>query len=346
MATRRVLLGQVAASLGVLACTRALGQPAGRAAYLGVETSAATGRSRARLYAASGEALGAVPLDLRAHGLARHEGTLAVFPRRPGNRLALIDEITLEVRATIAAPLGRHFYGHGAFTADGGHLLTTENDLDTLQGRIGVWEMRPAPARVAEIALPGPGPHDIRRIGATDRFHVALGGLMTHPDYGRTALNLAEFTSRIVTLDLGAEVARALDPLPGANGVSLRHIAADGRGRLYVGGQRQRPGGPGVVWLIEGGVARAVDTGDALGGYVSSVAASGDRALITSKATGAVLTLSGDRIVARARTDGASAAAMTAAGPVWSGHGLLTLPGGTARPSEGHEFDNHGLAPG
>ncbi len=349
METRREVLARAALGLGVVACGRALGQPAERAAYVAVETSAATGRSRARFLGADGAPAGTVPLDFRAHGMARHGDLMAVFPRRPGTRFALVDLRTLEVRAVAAAPEGRRFHGHGAFGAGGRTLLVTENDLTTLGGAVGIYEL-PGLRRLGALPLPRPGPHDIRHVPGTDRFHVALGGLETHPDYGRTPLNLGAFASEIVTLDLGVgDPARpeAMGLWPGTEGVSLRHLADDGRGRLHVGGQRADPARPGagdVLWVVEDGRARSLPAGELLGGYVSSVAGGGGRAVVTSKDAGRALILANGEVVAERRIDGASAAAMCGAGPVVSGYAMLGIGGAAVPAAEGQEFDNHGLA--
>lgn len=345
MATRREVLGRAALALGVLACRGAVGQPAERAAYVAVETSAATGLSRARLLTGDGAPAGSVPLDLRAHGMARHGATLAVFPRRPGTRLALVDLGTLEVVRVIEAPEGRRFNGHGAFSLDGRTLLVTENDLDALDGWVGVYEIGAGARRLGSIPLPGPGPHDIRAAGG-GRFHVALGGLRTHPDYGRTPLNLADFTSGLALLDPAAGVAEGTGPWPGAEGVSLRHLAEDGTGRLYVGGQLADPArgaGRPVLWAVEDGRPRSLDPEGRLGGYVSSVAARGSAALATSKETGAVLRFEDGVPREVHRIDGASAAALGPDLSVVSGHAELAVGPVALGVAEGHEFDNHGL---
>ena len=197
----------------------------------------------------------------------------------------------------------------------------------------------------------GPGPHDIQREGTTDRFHVALGGLTTHPDYGRTPLNLPDFTSEIVAVDLARGGTDPMGRWTDADGVSLRHLADDGRGRLVVGGQRRRPARAegrmkrrGVLWLVENGAVRPIDVGDRLGGYVSSVAARDGRALVTSKRTGRAFLLEGDSVVREWRIEGASAAALGRGGPIASGYVTLRLGSARTMALPGHEFDNHGIA--
>lgn len=346
--TRRGVLRRIAFGLGVVACGRAIGQPAERAVYAAIETSARTGLSAAAFFAAGGARTGRVALDFRAHGMAEDADRLVVFPRRPGDRFALVDKRTLELRGVVAAPRGRHFFGHGAFSADGAHLLVTENDVERFAGAIGVYETRPTLRRTGQIALPGPGPHEIVRDPGRDIFRVAVGGLQTHPDYGRTPLNLGDFRSQVVTLDFRSGDQRPMGFWAGSEGVSLRHLARDGRGRLFVGGQiadETRAGaGAHVVWHVDGDDVRAVDDRGRLGGYVSSVAAHGSEAVLTSKETGAVLRFDGHDELGESRLAGASGVAVGPALHAVSGFGRLRLNGAEVRARAAHEFDNHAIA--
>lgn len=353
METRRALLRALALGLGVTAAFRgARGQPAERAVYVGMETDPATGRSRAAFFTASGARAGAVPLDFRAHGTAQHGSRLVVFPRRPGTRFTIVDVATLAIGPVVTAPPGRHFYGHGAFTADGAHLLVTENDTETLQGGIGIYaagDTSGSMARLDQIALPGPGPHEIVALPGGRQFLIAIGGLQTHPDYGRTILNLGAFRSQIVVLDAATGELTGMGHWPGSEGVSLRHLARDGRGRLYVGGQIPDPAqrasaGGQVLWLVDGEEAVPLSAGAALGGYVSSVAAHGTRALVTSKIAHRVLTLDGATVTGAAQRDGASAAALGPGLQAASGYVELGVNGAILPAGTGLEFDNHGAA--
>lgn len=347
MATRREVLGQLALGLGVLSCRSVFAQPAEAAAYVGVETSNLGNISRASFFSETGARLGGVQLDYRAHGLAEHDDLLIVFPRRPGNKFSIVSKATLEVKAVITAPEGRHFFGHGAFTPDGVHLIVTENDLDTLEGGLGVYDMRGGGQRLGSVVLPGPGPHEIVCMPGQDRFLVAIGGLETHPDYGRTPFNLSSFTSEVVAYDFASGSIERLGLWGGTEGISLRHLAQDDAGRVYIGGQIKTPDrlveGASVLWLVENGAARPLDQGALMNGYVSSVAARGARALVSSKESGLCLELDGASVVAEQALTGASGVAFTNRGPVLSGFSLLRMAGGDAAVLEGHEFDNHGL---
>ncbi|MEM1264823.1 MAG: DUF1513 domain-containing protein [Pseudomonadota bacterium] len=342
-------MGRIALGLGVLACGQreVFAQPAEHAAYAAIETSSGTGTSRARFFSEAGGALGVTPLDFRAHGMACHDRHLVVFPRRPGTRFAVVDHRSLEILRVVEAPPERHFFGHGAFTRDGGHLLVTENNLDTLSGSIGVYETGSGFRRLGQIELPGPGPHEIVRDPTRDLFFVALGGLETHPAYGRTPLNLSGFRSQVLKLgfDRGS-----IDPLgfwPGTEGISLRHLDIDAHGALYVGGQLVDPrqgAGERVLWRVNAGHAEDLTAGALFGGYVSSVASHGPETLVTSKEAHRAAKLIDGEITEVYAIEGASAAALGPGLASISGFDALSLNHKDVPVSHGFEFDNHGLA--
>jgi len=346
MATRRQVLHRLALGLGVVACRGALAQPADGARYIGIETSAQTGRSRTSFFSGTGRRLTSTALDFRAHGMAQHENLLIVFPRRPGNRMAALDLTTLEIKQVVTAPSHRRFCWHGVFSHDGSCLLVTENDLDTLQGHIALYDTRGPMTRLGTAPLPGPGPHEIIRAPDRDRFVIALGGLETHPDYGRTPLNLSTFRSQLVAFDLDTGTMDEWGFWRGTEGVSLRHLAYDGNGRLYVGAQvaaEDRAVAENVLYLVENDRVSTLPEGGLLGGYVSSVAAHGAYAMVTSKVTNLSLTLDGaDAIDQTART-GASAVALHGQTNALSGFDALSVGGQVHRASQDHEFDNHGM---
>ena len=69
-----------------------------------------------------------VPLPDRGHDIAvAPDGRSAVvFGRRPGFFAAVIDLDEGALLATLESPQGRHFYGHGTYSADGTLLFATE----------------------------------------------------------------------------------------------------------------------------------------------------------------------------------------------------------------------------
>ena len=102
-----------------------------------------TGEDEHRLFGLTrrGEILFDIPLPARGHAAAAHpiKTEAVAFARRPGRFAMVLDCAQGAVRKTLVPPDGRHFYGHGAFSSDGAILLTTENDIDSGEGKIGIW---------------------------------------------------------------------------------------------------------------------------------------------------------------------------------------------------------------
>lgn len=109
---------------------------------------------------------------------------------RPGKFSLVNDCMTGDEKARIVSPKDRHFYGLGIFSSDGNLLFTTENDYEAGRGRIGVWVAQNDYIRIDEWDSGGIGPHDIKRLPETDMLVVANGGIDTHPETGRTKLNI------------------------------------------------------------------------------------------------------------------------------------------------------------
>ncbi|MEM7424347.1 MAG: DUF1513 domain-containing protein, partial [Pseudomonadota bacterium] len=117
---------------------------------------------RFRLFGLDGELqpVLSLPLPGRGHAAVAHpERPEAVaFARRPGTFAIVLDCMTRSVVAVLDAPPERHFYGHGAFSADGARLYTTENAYEIGEGRIGVWAVDDGYRRIGEFASGGIGP--------------------------------------------------------------------------------------------------------------------------------------------------------------------------------------------
>ena len=141
----------------------------------------------------------------------------------------------------LTAPEGRHFYGHGAFSSDGGLLYTTENDYEVGQGRIGVWDTRRGYHRVDEWDSGGVGPHDIKRLPGRETLVVANGGIDTHPDTGRAKLNIPTMAPNLCYLEKGDVVDVARLP-PEMHKNSIRHLAVGPAGQVAFGMQWQGDG--------------------------------------------------------------------------------------------------------
>ncbi len=221
-----------------------------------------------------------VPLTARGHAAAAHptRPEAVAFARRPGTFALVLDCSDGQVVRRLAAPDGRHFYGHGAFLDGGRVLATTENAYASGAGRIGFWDADAGYRRIGEVASGGIGPHEVIRLPGTEILAVANGGIRTHPAHGREKLNLDKMRPNLAYLDDGAVVERIELPDPK---LSIRHIAARADGTVGMGLQSERApeetvpmfathrrGGPPTVY--------GAHLAPGFAGYVGSVAWSRD----------------------------------------------------------------------
>ncbi|MDG1470106.1 MAG: DUF1513 domain-containing protein [Ascidiaceihabitans sp.] len=300
------------------------------------------------------EVLFQIPLPGRGHAAAAHPNRpeAVAFARRPGTFAIVFDCITHKSKAILTAPEGRHFYGHGTFSKDGDWLYTTENDYEAGQGRIGVWDVQADYARVAEFPSGGIGPHDIKRLPDSDTLVVANGGIDTHPDSGRTKLNIPTMRPNLSYLkdDRMVDVAE----LPASlHKNSIRHLAVSSVGHVAFGMQWQGDtNATGLVGVHQRGSNPAIlsappDATRALQGYIGSIAVGSDNATIavTSPRGGVVQTYdakSGRFLRSFPSEDASGIAANTDGFITTSGLGILQRIDGssTAHPQK-LAWDNH-----
>ena len=245
------------------------------------------------LRADGGEAF-RIPLSARGHAAAAHP-TLAeavAIARRPGTFAKVIDCVTGVVRQELQAPKGRHFYGHGAFDPSGTLLFTTENDIASGQGRIGVWDRSLGYLRIDEFASAGIGPHEILRLPNGD-LAVANGGIRTHPDSGREKLNLDMMAPNLTVFDLSGSIRDQAIVPDAIHHNSVRHIASAPDGTVICGMQWQGDpfAAPDLVNFYRGdGELRTTAMDDTLlyrlDGYIGSVAAAADGSFFASAPRG------------------------------------------------------------
>lgn len=233
-----------------------------------------------------------IPLPARGHAAAAHptEAEVVAIARRPGTFAKVIDCVTGIVRQTLTAPAGRHFYGHGAFSADGTLLFTTENNIASGEGRIGVWDRGASYTRIEELPSHGVGPHEILR-RPDGSLAIANGGIRTHPETGRQKLNLGTMRPNLTILsEHGSLIDQAESDAPQN---SLRHIAVQQNGAIACGFQWQGDPfeAPALIALYRGNghlVHATVDEGlhRLLGGYIGSVGLHGKTGFIASSPRG------------------------------------------------------------
>ncbi|MEM9247741.1 MAG: DUF1513 domain-containing protein [Pseudomonadota bacterium] len=242
-----------------------------------------------------------VPLPDRGHAAAVHPVApeAVAFARRPGTFALVLDCIDGQVLRRLVAPEGRHFYGHGAFSAEGELLFTTENAIETGEGRIGIWSRSEGYRRVGEFASGGIGPHEIVRIPDTDTLAIANGGIRTHPATGREKLNLETMRPNLtLATETGAVLQHVTVPEELSQN-SLRHLAARADGVVACAFQWQGDvyEAPPLLALYTGEDRLAfvefdMATVRALVGYAGSVAFSqaSDDVAITSPRGGLLVT--------------------------------------------------------
>lgn len=235
-----------------------------------------------------------VPLPARGHAAAAHPdiAEAVAIARRPGTFAKVIDCANGQILNTLKAPVGHHFYGHGAFSADGKHLFTTENQFDTGAGRIGVWDRTAGYKRVGEFSSGGVGPHEILKL-PSGLLAVANGGIRTHPSTGRKKLNLESMQSNLSVFTVSGVLTDRADVAPDDRLNSLRHIACSPHGTVVCGFQWQGDpyDTPQLVALYQGdGKLRPSQIEDdllrGLNGYTGSVSAIGRDFFVASSPRG------------------------------------------------------------
>ncbi|WP_353535469.1 DUF1513 domain-containing protein, partial [Cognatishimia sp. WU-CL00825] len=224
-----------------------------------------------------------VALPARGHAAAAHPTRphAVAFARRPGTFALVLDCSSSEVSQRIFAPPGRHFYGHGVFSADGRLLFTTENDFERAEGKIGVWDVQAGYRRIAEFFSGGVGAHDLKLMPDDQTLVVANGGIETHPDSGRAKLNIATMHPNLSYLSQDGTLREQARLPANMQKASIRHLSVRADGLVAVGCQWQ--GAKSDVPLMfthrQGGALSKLPTAPFhidLQGYIGSIAFSSD----------------------------------------------------------------------
>jgi hypothetical protein len=355
---RRQLLGGLIAALAASRGADAQSLP--RRLFVSCRMDAANNASVA-CFDAEGAEIFSAALPARGHDVTVRPGThdVAVFARRPGNWFAVVSGQTGDVRSLVHAIAGRHFFGHGAFSADARLLYATENDIGTGGGVIGIYDATDGYRRIGELPSGGIGPHDLALLPDGRSLVIANGGLRTHPDNGREILNPEGMKPNLALADLTRGEITARHELDAdLSKLSIRHLAVRPDGLVAFGCQHQggedeappllgllRPGGTPVMLEIEDdalfrmrnyiGSVSFDDTGN----YLAATSPQGGSVLVWSVARGKV-----SRSVMITDVSGA-APNSTASFLVTSGNtGLSTLDPSGLSPAPGGQrwiWDNH-----
>lgn len=222
-------------------------------------------------------------LPARGHAAAAHPARpeAVAFARRPGTYAIVLDCTNGHQKARLNAPVGRHFYGHGAFSADGQLLFTTENDFENAQGVVGIWDVKAGYKRIGEFWSGGVGPHDIKSMPDRDVLVVANGGIETHPETGRTKLNIPTMHPNLSYLSLDGSILEQVTLGAALRKNSIRHLAVAKDGLVafamqWQGDISEHP--PVLGWHRQGGRFQlslaGADENRKMAGYAGSVAIS------------------------------------------------------------------------
>ncbi|MFY0615941.1 DUF1513 domain-containing protein [Shimia sp.] len=303
---------------------------------------------------ASGDITFVIPLPARGHAAAAHptRAEAVAFARRPGTFAVVLDCRDGSVLAQLSAPAGRHFYGHGAFSADGQTLFTSENNFEAGEGVIGVWEAGQTYRRLGEFSSGGVGPHDIKLVHEGTSLLVANGGIETHPDMGRAKLNLPTMCPNLTYLSLTGARLESVELPSEMHKNSIRHLAVhrDGTAAFAMQWQGSEAHVPPLLGLHNrGGHAQLLAAPKAdhrhLKGYAGSVALSGDgrHVAITSPRGGAlhVFDLDTAAFLQAVEAEDVCGLGPTSAGFVYTtGTGLVGTPEGKTMRHR-LQWDNH-----
>ena len=177
----------------------------------------------------------------RGHGLAQHplrHTTAIMFGRRPATISIEVDLITGDINKAFNCSAGRHFFGHGCFNKSGSVLFTTEADMRTGKGKIGLRDAKTY-KQIGEYESHGIGPHELALMPDGKTLVVANGGILTHPKSGRKKINLDSMDSRLSYID--AESGKLIDDFKVAEPkASIRHLDVADDGTVAFAMQVQR----------------------------------------------------------------------------------------------------------
>ncbi|WP_306142122.1 DUF1513 domain-containing protein [Roseibium sp. MMSF_3412] len=271
-----------------------------------------------------GQVLARITLPGRGHGIAvsPDRRRFVAFARRPGTFALLVRPFEDREPLVLVAEPGRHFYGHGCYSADGRLLYAVENDFEAVRGVVGVYDVSgELVRRIGEFPTHGIGPHDIALSADGTMLVIANGGIETHPDRAREKLNLETMQPSVVFVDAESGDLVVRHQLDGSlHQLSLRHMALDQKGRAWVGGQYEGAASdapPLVAVFTQDDVPKLTEIPAHLAGklenYIGSVAANSTGDVIATSAPRGGHTLfwnavSGDFLGAQSIPDGCGVA--------------------------------------
>lgn len=203
-------------------------------------SGAATGDYALGWLQADGAKPTALTIPFRGHAALQHptrRNSALIISRRPGRLGVEIDLERGDIVARFNSVSGHHFYGHACASEDGKYVLTTEGDIRSGQGKVVVRDAGDY-SQLAVYPSNGIGPHDLQMLPESNTLVVANGGILTHPQSGRKALNLDTMQSNLSYLDIAnGAVMAAFRAEPKT---SIRHLDVTHDGVVVYAMQFQR----------------------------------------------------------------------------------------------------------
>lgn len=287
---RRFLAGAAAALIGVATESRAAAA-VGSGLFVGARVGA-DGAAALAVFGLDGREVARADLPGRGHDLAvsPDRRVVVAFARRPGTWALVVEATTGRVLASLTAGTGRHFVGHGCFSADGGVLMTAEEDARDGRGVIAMRSVASNYAIANEICTDGIGPHDMAVL-PDGGLVVANGGIPVDPATREDRVDRGRMRSELVLLAPDGTVRDRPALGDDLRLSSLRHLSVAPDGTIAFGCQWQGEAevAPPLVGLVgRDGRARLIAVDDALNArydnYIGSVAfdASGQVFVATS----------------------------------------------------------------
>ncbi len=178
----------------------------------------------------SGKHLFDTPLPSRGHGLSPHPllNHVVAVARRPETYLIVVDGEGGHIIHSEESRENRHFYGHSLYSTDGRWLYTSENDVVSGQGFIGVRDVENGYQQVAEYSSHGIGPHELAMLADGNTLVVANGGILTRPETGRSKLNIDNMSPSLTYLNAQTGALLEEQKLPvERHKNSIRHFAVN-----------------------------------------------------------------------------------------------------------------------
>ncbi|MCK5896862.1 MAG: DUF1513 domain-containing protein [Cocleimonas sp.] len=221
---------------------------------LGAQGSKTNTYSMSWLSAGEGKVKSALS-GFRGHGISQHPlypATAVMYGRRPATVSIEVNLLTDEISKRFQCAVNRHFFGHGCFNSSGSVLFTTEANMTTGEGKIG---LRDAVSyqQIGEYDSHGIGPHEIALMPDGKTLVVANGGILTHPSSGRKKLNLDTMISSLSYIDIAS--GKLLDTFKVAESkASIRHLAVSEEGTVAFAMQLQRSATPHDKTVPLGGI--------------------------------------------------------------------------------------------